>query len=172
MSTTAPTRNATDSTPTPPAPTARETIIAPGELAPDFVLKDQNRADWRLSTALAKGDVVLCFFPLAFTGVCTAEMKCVSEEIARWTAKGAQVVGVSCDSFAVLKVWAEKEGYKQTFLADMHRQVSKGYGLFWPDLNVSWRGTVVVGRHGRVLWSQKRDPGNAMNFDEVLAKLA
>ncbi len=150
----------------------RDTVIAPGDIAPDFTLTDQNRAEWKLSTALKGGDVVICFFPMAFTGVCGTEMKCVNEEISRWNSKGAQVIGLSCDSFPVLKAWAEKEGFKQTFVADMHRAVSKAYGLYWPDLNVSWRGTVVVGRNGKVLWSQKREIKDAMNFEEVMAKLS
>ena len=150
----------------------REGVLSAGERAPDFELTDQNRAPWKLSAALKNGDVVLCFFPMAFTGVCGTEMRCVSDEITRWSDKGAQVVGISCDSFPVLKAWAEKENFRQTFLADMHRAVSKAFGLYWPDLNVSWRGTIVVGRDGIVLWSQKREIKAAMNFDEVMAKLA
>ncbi|MGQ0626726.1 MAG: redoxin domain-containing protein [Phycisphaerales bacterium] len=149
----------------------RDLVVSPGDDAPDFELPDQNRAPWKLTTALKNGDVVLCFFPMAFTGVCSTEMRCASDEIARWQAKGAQVVGISCDSFAVLKEWAQKEGYKQPLLADMHRAVCRAYGLYWPDLNVAWRGTVVVGRAGKVLWSQRREIKDAMQFDDVLARL-
>ncbi|MGE3107785.1 MAG: redoxin domain-containing protein [Phycisphaerales bacterium] len=149
------------------------TPITVGESAPDFVLKDQNRAEWKLSDAVKKGDVVLCFFPLAFTGVCSTEMKCVTEEMSKWERKGASVVGVSCDSFATLKAWADSMGLKQTLLSDVHRDVCKAFGLYWPDLNCSTRGTVVIGRDasgtGKVKWIQSREPGNAMNFDEVLA---
>jgi peroxiredoxin len=102
-------------------------------------------------------------------------MKCVTEEMNKWQAKGATVVGISCDSFATLKAWAEQEGYKQTLLADMHRQVCKAYGLYWADLNVSSRGTVVIGQdasgRGKVQWVQAREPSKAMNFDEVLANV-
>jgi len=147
----------------------RTAPLAKGDLAPDFTLSDQDRKDWRLSEALQKGEVVLCFFPFAFTSVCSTEMKCVDSEMAAWQAKGATVVGISCDSFAALKAWAEKEGFKQTLLSDLHRQVCKGYGLFWADLNVANRGTVVVGTDGRVKWVQARAPGQAMKWDEVLA---
>jgi peroxiredoxin len=153
----------------------RPTPITAGETAPDFTLKDQNRADWRLSDQVKKGDVVLCFFPLAFTGVCSIEMKCVNDEIAQWQAKGAQVVGISCDSFATLKAWADQLGLQQTLLADMHRHVCKAYGLYWSDLNISTRATVVIGQspsgQGTVKWAQAREPGKAMNFDEVLANI-
>ena len=149
--------------------TARANLIGAGETAPDFVLKDQHRQDWRLSDHLKKGEVVLCFYPLAFTETCSVEMKCVNDEMASWKAKGAEVVGISCDSFATQMAWADSMGLKQPLLADMHRQVCKAYGLYWADLNVSTRGTVVIGKDGKVKWSQGREPGKAMNFDEVLA---
>lgn len=154
----------------------RQTPVAVGEPAPDFILKDQNRTEWKLSDAVKKGDVVLCFFPMAFTSVCSTEMKCVNDEMAQWQKKGAQVIGISCDSFATLKAWADSLGLKQTLLADMHREVCKAYGLYWKDLNVSARGTVVIGKSpdgkGKIKWVQAREPGKAMNWEEVLAWLA
>ena len=156
--------------------TPRQIPITVGEPAPDFTLKDQHRVEWKLSDALKKGDVVLCFFPLAFTSVCGTEMKCVNDEMAQWQKQGAQVIGISCDSFAALKAWADKEGYKQTFLADMHRDVCKAYGLYWKDLNVSSRGTVVIGKspdgQGTIKQIQAREPGKAMNWDQVLSWLS
>ena len=123
----------------------------------------------------SKGDVVLCFYPLAFTGVCSTEMKCVSAEMGTWSAKGAQVVGISCDSFASNKAWADAEGLKQVLLCDMHREVCKAFGLYWSDLNVSQRGTVVIGKSadgkGVVKFVQARQPGNAMKWEEVLAQI-
>lgn len=149
------------------------TPITVGETAPEFTLKDQNRAEWKLSDAVKKGDVVLCFFPLAFTGTCSIEMKCITDEMSKWQNKGSTVVGISCDSFASLKAWADSMNLKQTLLADMHRDVCKAYGLYWADLNCSTRGTIVIGHDasgvGKVKWVQSREPGAAMNFDEVLA---
>lgn len=154
----------------------RETPLAVGEIALDFTLQDQDRKEWKLSDAVKLGDVVLCFYPMAFTGVCGVEMKCVNDEMAGWTNKGAKVIGISCDSTAVQKAWADSMGLKQTLLADMHRHVCKAYGLYWADLNVSSRGTVVIGKsatgQGKVKWSQSRQPGNAVKFDDVLAALS
>jgi peroxiredoxin len=103
-------------------------------------------------------------------------MKCVDAEMAEWQKKGAQVVGVSCDSFAVQKAFADSMGLKQTLLADMHRSVCRAYGLYWADLNVSSRGTVVVGQSadgkGKVKWVQARQPGDAMKWGDVMATLA
>lgn len=158
------------------APTPRDTLIEAGESAPDFTLQTQDREDWTLSDHVKKGDVVLCFFPFAFTGVCGTEMECLSKEMARWTASGAAVVGVSCDSFAALKAWADRDGYTHTMLSDQHRSVCRGYGLYWADMNVATRGTVVIGRSadgvGVVKWSQSRAPGDAMDLDQVLTQLA
>lgn len=156
--------------------TPRAGLIGVGETAPDFTLLTPTRAEWRLSDAVKKGDVVLCFFPFAYTGVCGTEMHCVSKELATWTAKGAQVVGVSCDSTFVLGAWAAAEGYKHTLLSDQHRQVCRAYGLYWADMNTTHRGTVVIGQSGdgkgRVKFSQSREPKDAMNFGEILAMIA
>lgn len=156
-----------------PAPAPRDSLITVGSPAPDFTLKDQSRNDWNLAEHVKKGDVVLCFYPLAFTSVCSTEMKCVTSEFDKWQAQGATVVGVSCDSFAANKAWADQLGLKQTLLCDMHRDICKAFGLYWPELNVSQRGTVVIGRdpsgHGKVKFVQARQPGAAMNFAEILA---
>lgn len=151
----------------------RDSVLAVGSVAPDFELPTQNRGEnWKLSDALKKGEVVLSFFPMAFTGVCSAEMQCISGDLAKWSGKGAQVVGISCDSGPALKAWADQLGLKHTLLSDMHRNVCKAYGLYWADLNIAWRGTVVIGRDGKVKWAQKRDIPQAMVLDEILAALS
>lgn len=154
----------------------RTSPVEAGEAAPDFTLPTQDREDWTLSEHVKRGDVVLCFFPFAFTGVCGTEMECLSKEMARYTERGATAVGISCDSFAALKAWGERDGYTHTMLSDLHRDVCRGYGIYWPDMNVATRGTVVIGRSadgvGTIKWVQTRAPGDGMDFDEVLAKLA
>ena len=156
--------------------TTRTSLIEPGEPAPLFTLPTQDRQDWSLAEHVKVGDVVLCFFPFAFTGVCGTEMECLTQEFDRWNDKGATCVGVSCDSPAALHAWAERDGLKVTLLSDLHRAACKSYGLYWPDMNVSTRGTVVIAQDptgvGRVKWSQAREPSNAMDFDEVMAQLA
>jgi len=157
--------------PTTALPT-RDSVIQTGDIAPDFTLLDQDRNEWTLSEAAISGPVVLCFYPLAFTGVCGTEMECVNNEFSRWSEQGAQIVGVSCDSFATQNAWGEQMGFKHRLLADMHRAVCKAYGLFWSDLNVASRGTVIVEKNGSgklmVTWSQSREPGEAMDFNAVL----
>lgn len=150
----------------------RQTPIAIGDPAPDFTLLDQDRNEWKLSEQVRHADVVLCFYPMDFSPVCETEMKCITDELAKWEQKGTQPVGVSCDSFFTHKAWADSLGLKQKLLADMHREVCKGYGLYFPDLNVAARGTVVVtkGDAGPVVkWVQTREIKDAMDPAEVLA---
>jgi len=154
----------------------RATPITLGEVAPDFVLLDQDRKEWKLSDAAKKGDVVISLFPFAFTGVCGTENKCITAEMSAWQAKGAQVVGLSCDSTFVLKEWATKEGFKHTLLSDQHRQVCKALGMYWADMNTATRGTVIIGKSDggplKVKWVQAREAPKAMKWDEVLAAMA
>ncbi|MFU8828991.1 MAG: redoxin domain-containing protein [Phycisphaerales bacterium] len=155
--------------------TDRAEPIQIGETAPDFTLKAQNKEDWTLSDALKKGDVALCFYPMDFSPVCSTEMKCVTDEFQKFDSKGVQVVGVSCDSFFVHEAWAKQLGLKQTLLADMHRQVCKAYGFYWPDLNISTRATVLIGQSadgvGTVKWVQSRDIPQAMSPDDLLGAI-
>ena len=152
--------------------TPRATPIRAGEPAPDFNLKDQDKNGWTLSAALDKGDVVLCFYPMDFSPVCTTEQKCATDEMQKFEARGAQVVGISGDSFYTHKAWADALGLKHTLLADMHRDVCKAYGLYFIDLNIPARGTVIVTRNDAgepiVKWAQARELGAAMTVDEVL----
>ena len=154
----------------------RDSVIQAGETAPGFTLSTKDRAEWSLAEHVKLGDVVLCFFPFAFTGVCSTEMECLTQEMAKWEAQGATCVGISCDSFAALAAWAEQGGYKQELLSDLHRAACKAYGLYWADMNVATRGTVVIGQSddgvGTVKWSQAREPGEAMDFETVLAQMA
>ena len=82
--------------------------------------------------------------------------------------RGATVVGIYCDSFAAHKAFAEQEGLEIPLLADMHREVCRAYGLYWADLNVASRGTVIVGPDRVVRWVEAREPGNAFTLDTVL----
>lgn len=155
---------------------ARTAPVTTGDTIADFELDTQDRQKWKLSDAVKKGDVVICLFPFAFTGVCGTEMKCISRDLAEWSAKGAAVVGLSCDSPFVLKAWAGAEGFTHTLLSDQHRAVTKSLGMYWPEMNTNKRGTIVIPKSAdgvaKVKWSEAREPGNAMKWEEVLARIA
>ncbi len=150
----------------------RRSPIEPGETAPDFTLMDQDRNEVSLKDLLARGgDVVLSFYPFAFTGVCSTEMKCYTQDAPKFTSKDATVVGISCDSFAANKAWSEQESITTPLLADLHRAVCKAYGFHWADMNVASRGTVVINPDGKVKWVSSREPGQAIENKNVLAEL-
>lgn len=162
--------------PTPAGLEARSETIRVGDAAPDFTLTDQTKSEWTLSEHLKKSDVALCFYPMDFSPVCTTEMECLTRDMERLDAAGLQVVGISCDSFFVHEAWANQLHLKQTLLADMHRNVCKAYGFYWPDLNISGRGTVIISQsdsgQGSVKWVQKREIKDAMNLEDMLTQLA
>jgi len=149
--------------------TPRSSPLQPGDRAPDFKLLDQNRNEVSLSNLLKEGPVVLSFYPMSFTSTCTTEMECFSADREKFLHKGARVVGVSCDSFAVQKAFADAHHLDIPLLADMHREVCKAYGLYWPDLNIASRGTVVIGKDGKVKWAESRQPKDAVKNAQVLA---
>lgn len=157
--------------------TPRSTPLEKGDTAPDFTLPNQDREDVTLSRLLDDGDVVLSFFPMAFTSVCSTEMGCFTRDLAKFKGKGATVLGISCDSFAALKAWAEHDKIKATLLADMHRQVCRAYGVYFAPLNVAGRATLIIkgGRgadRGKVAWASARELGAAVNNEDVLAAIS
>lgn len=99
--------------------------------------------------------MVLCFYPLAFTEVCSAEMRCVNSDFRRMDGQGHDGGGGLLRLFRRQQHWAEKEGYTQDLLCDMHREVCKAVGLFWADLNVSSRGTIVIPKSATA-WPRRR----------------
>ena len=122
-----------------------------GDVAPDFELPDQDGVPRRLSTLLADGPVVLFFYPLASSGGCTSEMCTVRDESARFAAVGAQRVGISQDSVAKQKAFAEGNGFDYPLLSDADGAVCSAYGTHrgWKAAPVK-RHTVVVGTDGVV----------------------
>ena len=153
--------------------TPRDTPIAIGEPAPNFILPDQDRNDVSLSSLLAPGgDVVLSFYPLDFSPVCSNEMGCFTRDIDRFRDKNATVVGISCDSFYAHKAWSDTLGLTIRLLADMHRRVCKAYGFYFAPLNVASRGTVVIAPDGRVKWVSARELKDAIDNETLLKAIS
>lgn len=152
--------------------TARDTPLKAGDIAPDFTLPDQDRNEVSLSSLLADGrDVVLSFYPMAFTSVCGSEMACYTSDAGAFADRNAKVVGVSCDSFAANKAWRDQEKLGVPLLADMHRAVCRAFGAYFAPLNVAGRATFVIGPDRRIKWASVRELGQAVDNKEVLAAL-
>lgn len=127
------------------------TPIAVGADAPDFALPDSEKKEWKLSDFKGKQPVALFFYPLDWSPTCTKENVCFSQDLSRY-GQYAQVFGISIDSVWSHKAWKEKMGLKHTLLSDMHRKVTKAYGLFLPAANISQRATVLIDKAGKVAW--------------------
>jgi peroxiredoxin len=145
--------------------------IKVGDPAPDFTLKDQDQKDIKLSDFRGKKHVVLAFYPLDWSPVCTGENKCLSDDFPSFQSSNAEVVGISADSFFSHKAWADSLGLKHRLLADMHRTVSKAYGLYFEPLNCAKRATVIVDKHGKVAYVKVQEIKTARDDKEILAAL-
>ena len=107
------------------------TTPAIGELAPDFTLPDQHGVPTTLSHM--RGSLVaLVFFPFAFSGTCTGELRQIRDGLEDFQHDGIQVLTISCDAIYALRAWADAEGYFFPLLSDFwpHGEVSQEYGVF------------------------------------------
>lgn len=137
--------------------------IEVGAEAPDFLLRDQNNQEVRLSDFRGGKNVLLVFYPLAFTGICGGELCEVSENLGAYANAEVQVLTVSVDSVFSHKVWAEREGYDFPLLADFwpHGAVAQAYGVFNSERGYANRGTFVIDKAGIVRFAEMNMPGEA-----------
>jgi peroxiredoxin len=156
-----------------------------GDQAPDFALKSKNGpgekdgfglATVKLSQHIGKKPVVLLFFPLAFTGVCTKEMCEVTGGLKAYEDLGAAVYGISVDSPFAQGVWAEKEKINIPLLSDLNKEAAKSYGTLLPDLaglgSVSARAAFVIGRDGKIKYAEITPTVKELpNFEKVKSAL-
>ncbi len=144
-----------------------------GQEAPDFTLVDDTGAKWTLSEHRG-GNVVLVFFPLAFSGTCTKELRALTGDAEKFAGAGAEVVGVSVDSKHAQREFKKLDQLSATLLADFNPKgaVAQKYGVYLPDLGFANRGTFIVDKNGKVAHVVVTSPGEARDPDEYLAALA
>lgn len=143
-----------------------------GSAAPDFTLPSTSGADVTLS-ALRGKNVLLAFFPLAFTSTCTAEMCSFTEEYDRFTARDTVVLPISVDSVPTLAEFKRKESLGVDLLSDFRREVSRLYGTLMEERFFSNRAYVLIDREGIIRWAfMEATPGSRRDNDEILAQLA
>lgn len=148
--------------------------IQVGEEAPDFELKDQDGQARRLSDYREKKSVVLVFYPLAFSGICTAELCQLRDDLPSFDNEETATVAVSVDSPYVLKAFAEREGYSFTLLSDFwpHGEVARAYGVFNQERGFAIRGTFIVDKQGIVRHTIIHQPSEARDPEEYRRALA
>jgi mycoredoxin-dependent peroxiredoxin len=145
-----------------------------GQAAPDFTLTNQYGQQVTLSDYLGKKNVVLTFYPAAFTGLCTAELCTLRDRSLDFDNDDTVVIGVSCDRVPSLKMFATQEGIDYPLLSDFwpHGDVSRAYGVFMESHGISTRGTFVIDKDGILRWSVINGPGEARDADEIAAAVA
>lgn len=159
--------------------------ITIGQKAPDFTLVtigSDGPEIVKLSEQLGKENVLLLFFPMAFTGVCTDEMCAISEGLKEYSDLNCQVFGISGDNPFAQQAWAEKENITLPLLSDYEHEVAKAYGIayaqFLPEAKlimggVSKRSAFLLDSHGTVKYAQVEDhPKDLPDFEAIKAKLA
>jgi mycoredoxin-dependent peroxiredoxin len=148
--------------------------IAAGQPAPDFTLKDQSRQDVKLSDFAGKRNVVLIFYPLDFSPVCSNEHACFVNDLKQFESLDAQVLGVSVDSLWAHKAFAEKLGITYPLLADFNPRgaVADKFGVYLKDNGTSGRAIVIVDKAGKVAWVKNYEMGVVPDMKEVGQALA
>jgi mycoredoxin-dependent peroxiredoxin len=145
-----------------------------GDQAPDFELKDQHGTPVSLSGFRGKKNVVLVFYPLAFSGVCTSELCAMRDEFPEVTRDDVELLTVSVDSTFVLKTWAERDHFNFELLSDFwpHGSVAKSYGVFDEDRGIATRGTFIIDKTGVVRWKVVNPIPQARDIAEYQKALA
>lgn len=144
-----------------------------GDQAPDFELVNQFGEAVKLSDFQGKKPVVLVFYPLSFSGICTGELCELRDNFADFESKDVELLAISVDSKFVQKQFAESEGYKFSVLADFwpHGDVAKRYGVFLEESGISNRATFVIDRAGNLVAKFVTAPGQARSLDEYTKAL-
>jgi mycoredoxin-dependent peroxiredoxin len=144
-----------------------------GEKAPDFVLKNQSQKEIKLSDFAGKKNVVLVFYPLDWSPVCTNEHVCFVNGMKQFETLDAEVLGVSVDSVWSHKAYAEKLGIKYSLLADFHPKggMSETYGVYLGGKGITGRAIFIVDKAGKVAWAKNYDIPVVPDINEVAAAL-
>ena len=151
--------------------------IAVGAKAPDFTLPNEDREPVSLSAQLKNGPVVLAFFPAAFSSVCTTEMCTFRDSAAELNKVGANVLGVSVDTFFALKAWKDANQLNFPLLSDFNKSVIRQYGVVNPDMiglkDIAKRAVFVIDKSGVVRHSEVLDDArNEPDYGKVKQALA
>jgi glutaredoxin-dependent peroxiredoxin len=147
-------------------------MIALEQQAPDFSLFDTDKNNITLSSLKGK-NVLLLFFPQAFTGVCTKELCGVRDDIGRYSNANAQVLGISVDSVFTLGRFKEDQAYNFPLLSDFNKEASRQYGAIYEDwiLNmkgVSKRSAFIIDKNGVVKYAEVLESaGDLPNFEAI-----
>jgi peroxiredoxin len=147
---------------------------AVGSVAPDFELTNQHGQKVSLASFRDKKNVVVLFYPFAFSGICTGELCALRDDLAPFQNDQVELLAISCDPMYSLKAFADAEKYEFSLLADFwpHGEVAKKYGVFQEERGFSTRGTFILDKSGVIRWSVVNGPGEARNLSDYRSALA
>jgi peroxiredoxin len=147
--------------------------VEPGAAAPDFDLPDQHGQRRRLS-ALRGRNVLLVFFPLAFSGLCAGELCELRDDLPSFVNDDTATLAVSVDSPYVARVFAEQQGFTFPLLSDFwpHGEVAERYGVFNAERGFADRASFVIDRQGVVRFTLVNRPGEPRDADDYRRALA
>lgn len=145
-----------------------------GQAAPEFTLTNQYGEQVSLADFRGSKNVLVMFYPFAFTGLCTNELCTIRDRYVDFVNDDTAVLSISCDSAHSLKVFAAQEGLTHPMLSDFwpHGEVSRAYGAFLEDKGFATRASFVIDKDGIVRWSVVNGPGEGRSADDYAAALA
>jgi mycoredoxin-dependent peroxiredoxin len=128
-----------------------------GDEAPDFELRDQTGQPVRLSDYRGKKNVVIVFYPLSFTGVCEGEMCGIRDSIDAFRNDEVETLAISVDAPPTHARWAHEQGFEFPLLSDFwpHGEVASTYGVFEDSIGLALRGTFIVDKAGKVVYTDR-----------------
>ncbi len=147
-----------------------------GQVAPGFTLRDSEKNVVSLDEQKGK-NVLLLFYPLAFTGVCTKELCAIRDDIGRYDNASATVFGISVDSYATLKKFKEEQGYNFPLLSDFNKEASAKYDCLYDNFagwmhGVSKRAAFIVDKEGIIQYEEVLESAADLpDFEAINAKL-
>ncbi|MEZ0363439.1 peroxiredoxin [Mycobacterium sp. pUA109] len=149
-------------------------MLTVGTQAPDFTLRDQNQQPVTLSDYRGDKNVLVVFFPLAFTGICQGELDQLRDHLPDYENDDSVALAISVGPPPTHKIWAIESGFLFPVLSDFwpHGAVSQAYGVFNDDTGFSNRGTFVIDRSGVIQFAEMKQPGEARDQKLWLNALA
>jgi len=147
-------------------------IPSAGQTAPDFTLPSSSNTPVALS-ALRGSNVLLAFFPLAFSSTCTAEMCAFRDDFDQFARDGVSVYGISVDSHHALREFKAMHKMQVELLSDFKREVTIQYGLLHTERFYSNRAYFLIDKSGVIRWAYVEEtPGTRRENAEILAEIA
>lgn len=151
--------------------------LSKGDKAPGFTLKNSDGQEVSLSDYAGKKNVVVLFFPLAYTSVCTDELCHVRDNLKQFENLDAEVLAISVDSFFTLKEFKKAQGYNFHLLSDFNKETAKAYGCLYEEFfgmhGVAKRSAFVVDKDGVIQYAEVLEKASDLpNFDKVKEALA